>query len=135
MNETIIDIEKVSNHWFETSNNDFNTMLTLFDSKSYAWALFIGHISIEKLLKGHYVQKIKTHAPFTHNLYRLAELCDIELTEERANDLDKITTFNLKARYDDYKKEFYAQCTDEFTFTWVERIKNLREWLLLISQK
>ena len=45
------DIEKIKNHWVETSNDDFKTMNELFKSKSYHWALFVGHISVEKLLK------------------------------------------------------------------------------------
>ena len=68
-----LDIDKIVTHWTETSDNDFNTMLILYNSQSYHWALFIGHISIEKLLKAYYVKKNRNHAPFTHNLYRLAE--------------------------------------------------------------
>ena len=49
-------------------------MKTLYESKSYGWSLFLGHISIEKLLKALFVKKNGNHAPFTHNLYRLAEL-------------------------------------------------------------
>ncbi len=77
-----IDVEKVVKHWIETSDEDFETMISLFNSKSYSWSLFLGHISVEKLLKVFYVQKNKTHAPFTHNLYRLAELSEIELSDQ-----------------------------------------------------
>ena len=49
-NNSNIDTDKIVKHWIETSDEDFNTMLTLFSSKSYAWALFLGHISTEKLL-------------------------------------------------------------------------------------
>jgi HEPN domain-containing protein len=66
-----IDVDKVVKHWIDTSLEDYNTMHSLFISKSYSWALFIGHISLEKLLKAYYVKKHRTHAPFTHNLYRL----------------------------------------------------------------
>ncbi len=65
----------------------------------------------------------------THNLYRLAELCELELTEEHADWLDKITSFNLNARYDDYKREFYALCTMDFTINWIEKIKLIRLWI------
>ena len=116
-------------HWVESSDNDFNTMLVLFDSKSYHWALFIGHIIIEKLLKALYVKEKGEYAPFTHNLYRLAELCGIDLSEEQVDSLYRITTFNLNARYDDYKKEFYLMCTREFTDEWINKIKSLRQWI------
>lgn len=73
-NKPTIDVDKIVNHWIETSDEDFNTMENLFNSKSFGWSLFLGHISTEKLLKALYVKKFEEHAPFTHNLYRLAEL-------------------------------------------------------------
>jgi HEPN domain-containing protein len=50
-----ISFDKIVKHWIETSDDDFNTMLSLYNSKSFGWALFLGHISIEKLLKAHFV--------------------------------------------------------------------------------
>jgi len=124
-----LDIDKIVRHWMETSDDDFNTMLVLFRSKSYHWALFMGHISIEKLLKAYFVKQTGNHAPFTHNLYRLAELGGLEISEEHAEWLFKITTFNINARYDDYKKEFYVLCTVDFTKEWIEKIKTLQQWI------
>lgn len=123
------DVDKIVMYLIDTSDEDFQTMLSLFDSKSYGWSLFLGHISIEKLLKAYYTKKYKKHAPFTHNLYRLAELNEFELTDELSDMLDKITAFNLNARYDDYKREFYSSCTVEFTEDWIEKIKTIRTWI------
>jgi HEPN domain-containing protein len=128
-NQNQFDFEKVKKHWVETSDEDFQTMLKLYQSKSFSWALFLGHISIEKLIKAYYVGKFKKHAPYIHNLYRLAELCEIDLSDDKADWLDKITSFNLNARYDDYKREFHKLCTPEFTEEWVEKTKILRSWL------
>jgi len=124
-----IDVDKIVKHWIETSDEDFRTMLNLYDSNSYGWALFLGHISIEKLLKAVYVSRHKKHAPFLHNLYRLAELNSIEMTEDQSDWLDKVISFNLNARYDDYKREFYSLCTPAFTNEWIEKIKVLRSWI------
>ena len=129
MDNSQLNIDKIVQHWIETSDDDFKTMLTLYRSKTYHWALFMGHISTEKLLKAYYVKKCQNHAPFTHNLYRLAELGGLEISEEYVEWLFKITTFNLNARYDDYKKEFYSICTDNFTKEWIEKIKTLRQWI------
>ncbi|NOU46075.1 MAG: HEPN domain-containing protein [Bacteroidales bacterium] len=124
-----MDVDKIVNHWIETSDEDYATMQSLYTSNSFGWSLFMGHISIEKLLKAYYVRKYKKHAPLTHNLYRLAELSELELTDEKSDWLDKITSFNLNARYDDYKREFYKQCTADFTAAWIENIKTLRIWI------
>jgi len=129
MDNSQLDINKIVKHWIDTSDNDFEAMLTLFRSEVYHWALFMGHISIEKLLKAYYVKENQNHAPFTHNLYRLAELSNLEINEEYAEWLFKITTFNLNARYDDYKKEFYTICTADFTKEWIEKIKILQQWI------
>jgi HEPN domain-containing protein len=124
-----IDVDRIIKHWIETSDDDFETMLTLYNSKSYGWSLFLGHISTEKLLKALYVKKFKKHAPHTHNLYRLGELIGLEMTDQYSDWLDEITSFNLNARYDDYKKEFQKLCTPDYTKIRIERIKTIRKWI------
>ncbi|MFP4471282.1 MAG: HEPN domain-containing protein [Bacteroidales bacterium] len=114
-NRSNIEVEKIVAHWIESSSEDFQTMIALYQSKSYSWALFLGHLSTEKLLKALYVKRFSKHAPFTHNLYRLAELLELDLSDEYADWLDEITSFNLNARYDDYKREFRKICTRSYT--------------------
>jgi hypothetical protein len=63
-------------------------------------------------------------------LLRLATLAGLELNEETEEWLDEISTFNINARYDSYKKDFYQLCTREFTALWSERIEKLRLWLM-----
>jgi HEPN domain-containing protein len=122
-------IEKTYNHWIDTSEKDFGTMINLYNSGDYLWSLFIGHLVIEKLLKAYYIIKNRDHPPFTHDLSRLAELSRLKLTTEQSDWLDTITTFNINARYDSYKDAFYKKCTKEFTNEWIERIKTLRIWI------
>lgn len=124
-----LDIEKAIKHWIDTSDEDYKTMLALFETKSYSRDLFLGHLSTEKLLKAYYVRRFKKYAPFTYNLYRLAELNEIELTDEYSDWLDNITSFNMNARYDDYKREFFLLCTADYTSEWVEKFKILRTWI------
>jgi HEPN domain-containing protein len=69
-----IDIEKNFNHWIKTSDKDYKTMIHLYEANDYHWALFIGHIVIEKLLKAGVVKITGEHSPFTHDLRRLALL-------------------------------------------------------------
>lgn len=128
-NKSNIDVDRIVKHWIETSDDDFNTMVTLYNSKSFSWSLFLGHISTEKLLKALYVKRFREHAPFTHNLYRLGELIGLEMSDEYSDWFDEITSFNLNARYDDYKKEFYKLCTPEYTQAWIEKIKTIRTWI------
>lgn len=104
-------------------------MKHLVESKDYSWALFIGHLVIEKLLKAYYIKTKGEHPLFIHDLSRLAEKCSLKLTSEQSDWLEVITRFNLKARYEDYKENFRQVCTPEFTTEWIEKIDTLRQWL------
>jgi len=55
----------------------------LFEKKDYTWALFVGHLIIEKLLKAYYVKNVDNTPPFTHNLITLSKKSGIKLSEER----------------------------------------------------
>ncbi len=129
MKDDSFDKQKLVNHWIEGAEEDFVTMLALFDAKRFSWALFVGHLVIEKLLKAYFVNVNEDYPPFTHNLLKLAIDAKIELTEERKVQLATITAFNLNTRYDDYKRSFQKQCTPLFTSEWVEKIKEIRIWI------
>lgn len=124
-----IDIQKTYNHWLTTSEKDYVTMIHLYESKDFHWSLFIGHIVIEKLLKACVVKATNNHAPFTHDLTKLANQSGLQFSEEYLDWLDTITTFNLNARYDSYKEAFYRKCTLDFTSEWIEKIKTLQSWI------
>ncbi len=129
INESGINVEKIINYWLEMAENDYNTMIDLFNIKRYNWALFIGHLVIEKLIKAFYVKTHQKHPPLLHDLLKLIKKCDIQITDNQTDILDTITTFNINARYDDYKLAFYNQCTKEYTETWIENIKDIRTWI------
>lgn len=71
--------------------------------------------------------------PRVHDLLRLADISEIKTTEEQKDTLDLITTFNISARYPDYKRNFYKKCNYEFTSSNIE--KELRIWLLSLIEK
>lgn len=129
MEQKDFDKDKLIKYWSESSDEDFDTMITMYESKKFNWSLFVGHLVIEKLLKALYVKTNKDYPPFIHNLLRLAEKCDMELTEEQKIFLATVTAFNINARYDDYKMSFQQKCTPEFTATWIEKLKINREWI------
>jgi HEPN domain-containing protein len=116
-------------YWIDSSDRDYLTAENLIKSKSFTWALFIAHIATEKLLKAYYIKNVGSDFPLTHDLYRIAEKSDLDLNDEQKDLLDITTTFNIKARYDDYKQEFYKKCTKEFAIEYLEKIKEFREWI------
>ena len=123
------DTDKMIKYWLDSSDEDFVTMITLFENKRYSWSLFIGHLMIEKLLKSLYVKLNNDYPPYIHNLFRLAENCNLNLTDDQRFFLITVTAFNINARYDDYKMSFQRTCTPEFTTNWIEKLKDQRLWI------
>ncbi|MDT3739339.1 MAG: HEPN domain-containing protein [Candidatus Kapabacteria bacterium] len=130
MEEKIENIDFIVKHWRNSSENDYKTMQNLIKSSDFNWALFIGHLVIEKLLKAHYAKNLQKHPIFTHDLLRLATKAGLDMSKDYEQWLDDISTFNINTRYDNYKQNFYKLCTKEFAEIWILRIEELRQWLI-----
>lgn len=129
MDKQDFDKEKLIQYWLESSDDDYETMVAMYQAKRYHWTLFVGHLMMEKLLKAYFVKVNEDSPPFMHNLLRLAEKSRIELDEETKLFFITVTAFNINARYDDYKMSFYKKCTSEFTTYWLEQLKKKRLWI------
>ena len=118
-------------YWFESSDSDYETMEVLYKNKKNTWCWFLGHWVVEKLLKGLYARSNEENpiAPKIHNLILLSQKANLEVPEEIRKRIQVINTFNISARYDDYKKSFEEKCTDEYTTEQIENIKEVRKWL------
>jgi hypothetical protein len=81
-------------------------------------------------LKAVYVKNNRKHAVHGHDLLRLSTNLDLEIDPVKEEWLDQLTTFNLNARYDSYKQDFYKLCAKDFALEWKSRIEELRKWLL-----
>ncbi|MCP5006775.1 MAG: HEPN domain-containing protein [Planctomycetes bacterium] len=121
---------EIINYWLSSSNKDLRAMGSLFKNNHYMWALFLGHLILEKLLKAIYAKKVDTNIPYTHDLTKIAEMAKLQLTEAQKDLLDEVTTFNIKARYPDYKGRFHKKATKKFTEKYILNIKEFRRWLI-----
>jgi hypothetical protein len=59
------------------------------------------------------------------------QLIGIELDQKTEEFLSEVTEFNINARYEDFKMEFYKICTKEYTKKWIDQIKTYRQWIKL----
>lgn len=100
------------------AEKDSESATDLFKSNHYDWCLFLWHLAIEKLLKAKIVQ-LNKEIFFTHNLVRLAKDAEIEMTNELEDELKEITSYNIAARYDDYKLSFYKKANLVYAKIWV----------------
>ena len=92
-----IDLTK---YWFESADSDYETMKVLYNNKKNTWCLFIGHLVIEKLLKGLYAKNNPDNpiAPKIHNLILLSQKANLEVPTEIREKIQTINTFNISAR-------------------------------------
>ena len=125
-----MDIESIKNYWLAEAEEVLDVAGHLIEKGDNSYALFFGHLAVEKLLKALYVAKQKDHAPPIHNLNRLARLAGIEIDDEKKKDaLVSISAFNIEARYPDIKRVFRKKCTGEYTERQLEIIKEVFQWL------
>jgi len=124
-----LDRQKIVLYWLTTSDDDWTVAQHLFEKGDYTYALFFGHLTVEKLLKALYVHKTGNTPPYTHRLVYLAEKAGLKPSEEQLELLEIITDFNIEARYPDEKFMFKKRCTKEFTEAYLQKIEVIREWL------
>ncbi|MDR2584830.1 MAG: HEPN domain-containing protein [Prevotellaceae bacterium] len=118
-------------YWVETAQNDWVAVESMFETKNYLHCLFWAHLVLEKLAKAHWV---KTHEdnipPKVHNVVWLLEESNVDLGEDMKDFLEGFNKFQLSGRYPDYTKNIYKMCTKEFTYTQLEKTKEIRQCLI-----
>ncbi|KKS76115.1 hypothetical protein A3J20_00070 [Candidatus Gottesmanbacteria bacterium RIFCSPLOWO2_02_FULL_42_29] len=112
-------------YWINSSKDDLDTAEKLFESKKYHHSLFFVHLALEKILKAIFVSIKKQPSPLIHDLVRLSEKVGIQTRNEITLQLAEISTFNIAARYDDYKLKFYKKATKEYAQKWLTIGKDL----------
>lgn len=122
--------DELVEYWLKAAEVDLPVIDHLFEKGDYHYALFFAHLVVEKTLKAIYVQKVDVDVPYKHRLPLLANLCGLKLSEEQLDLLERVSRFNIEARYPDKKFQFYKLCTKEFTQEYLKKIRELRQWLL-----
>ena len=117
-------------YWITSAENDWSVAGHLLEKHDYAYALFFGHLTVEKIFKAFFVAVTGESPPLTHRLVHLAEKSGLELTDEQLELLEIVTDFNLEARYPDEKFSFQKRCTREFTINYLDQIEEMKTWLL-----
>ena len=124
-----IDVERVVEFWRLEAEEALLVSDHLMEKRDYSYALFFGHLAVEKLLKAIYVTTHGKHAPPIHNLLVLAKSSDVHLDEEQTRVLAALMVYHIEARYPDLKREFRKRCTKSFAMEEMRKIKKVFAWL------
>lgn len=123
------DVKKTVQYWLEGAEYDIDVAKAMYKTKKYPYALFMGHLSLEKLLKAIVVKTTREHAPYTHSLPLLAEKMNMEIPQKIVKRLAKFMEFHFEARYPEEQKKFYKKCSKEFAKKSMQEIKEVYTWL------
>lgn len=123
------DIQKTVKYWLDGAKYDMGTANAMFKTKRYPYALFMGHLALEKLLKALVVKNTHRHAPYTHSLEKLVIKAKINIPPQKQMSLREFMEFHFEARYPDEQKAFYKKCTYSYTRGKFKEIKEIFEWL------
>jgi hypothetical protein len=81
------------------------------------------------MLKAIIVKSTKAAPPLIHDLVRLAEKAKLPLRDPQKDELAEITTFNIGARYDDYKLSFRKKAKKQFSLKYLKKTREMLQWL------
>ena len=69
--------------------------------------------------------------PYIHNHKRLAEGCGLyaQMNEDQKDFINAISTYNIEARYPDYKSRVAASLNEKVCQELMEQTKELQSWI------
>lgn len=118
------------NHLKQETKEAYDAAVDLLKSKRYHFALFFCHLALEKAIKTIFLSRKKKFAPPVHDLIFLIKRLGAPLDEKTTTQLTEINSFNIRARYEDYKREFYKKATYEYTKKWLKITQELLNLLV-----
>src|ERR1035437_7555357 len=88
------------NYWIDTAEESWMSAETLINGNRYAMGLFCWHLTIEKLLKAHWVKdNVENYPPLIHNLISLHDQTKLNFSEDLQKYFKIINYWNLEGRY------------------------------------
>lgn len=119
----------ITAYWQTTANEALASAEALVKAKHFDHALFFCHLALEKLLKGLVWKRTDTPPLPIHDLVKLTKQAKLTTSAKQQEQFKEITTWNIEARYDTYKRDFYRKATQSFAVGWLAAAKELFIWI------
>ncbi|MBI2472146.1 MAG: HEPN domain-containing protein [Planctomycetes bacterium] len=115
--------------WLKQADDDMKTAEIMFDNKRYFYAVFMCHLSIEKALKGLYLERLKEIPPKTHNLVYLLNKMGVKPSEPTGKFLVKLNEASIVTRYPEELGKLQKDFTQSIVKDILLRGKEALEWI------
>ncbi len=123
----MFDEKKQIVYWKTTALDNLETAEILFEKGKFRECLFFCHLTIEKLLKAHFVNTQKDFAPKVHELLYLLSKTNLKSNEDTKDFLGTINDFNLEGRY---PENFLEIPNNNDVYILLNKTKECVEWLV-----
>ncbi len=121
-----LDVDALVSDWKADSLSSWDDARYLIEDKRITLGLFALHLSLEKILKTHIIKQTRVLAPKIHDLVRLAQLAQVDLSSEQIDFLSRMNFYAIHGRYLGAKFPIPSQQTaKEYLYI----AKELMEWL------
>ncbi|MEK7258072.1 MAG: HEPN domain-containing protein [Bacteroidota bacterium] len=118
-------------YWKISAGKSLLATGVMFAGGSYVESLFWMHLTIEKMLKAHWVMdNVSNIPPKIHDLRKLEIKTNLNLTLTQLAFLDKMNLFQLEGRYPDFNFAAYQLYDESATKLVLDEAENLYQCLL-----
>ena len=115
--------------WYSQSDYDLETVVDMFNSKRYIYAIFMCHLSIEKALKGLYIKTTKKFPLKTHNLLYFVTKLDLKMNQSDIEFVSFLNNVSIPTRYPESLKSLITTFTKDVTNEILTKTINLQLWI------
>ena len=98
----MIEINKQIDYWKTSAESNIETAELLINGNKYIEGLFFCHLCIEKIVKALVVKQTKNIPPKLHDLFYLADIAKIEITDEQSEFMQILMQYQIEGRYPEY---------------------------------
>ena len=123
----MINVEKQINQLRDGALEAWDNAAYLIKGKRIWLGLFALHLAVEKALKAHVIKETKDIPPFIHNLPKLAEVANLDLSEKQKNLLADLNPYNIRGRY---QESLGSPPPMSEVKAMMKQAKELFEWLI-----
>ncbi|MCL2566082.1 MAG: HEPN domain-containing protein [Defluviitaleaceae bacterium] len=126
-----------TDYWLEMCDSDLVTAKAMLDTGQLLWMGFICHLVAEKALKAVIVEKTNETPPKTHDLRRLALICDVFdiLNDDQKDLLKKLMPLHIEARYPEYKEKIVQALTIDYCKNIFTQTEVFLRWIKQLLEK
>ncbi len=122
-------MNKNPEEWLKQADYDIITAEIMFDNKRFFYAVFMCHLSVEKALKGLYLERLKEIPPKTHNLVYLVEKIKVPLPENLYDTVFALNRVSVPTRYPDDLQRMLKDYNEERTKKIIDSGIEVLQWL------